>query len=97
MYFLYKKKTGGSSCKDTHYFCQAWAGLGECQSNQDFMKLSCPSACGLCQASFASDKVKLRQESKSITDLLTEAHREQTVHSDDSLQVTSFSSLNMQP
>ncbi|KAE9420852.1 hypothetical protein Angca_007190, partial [Angiostrongylus cantonensis] len=44
-----------NGCCDEHEWCRFWASIGECEVNQDWMKLNCRLACGTCAAPPASD------------------------------------------
>jgi len=44
-------KDGGSNaapCRDTHYQCVEWAGMGECDDNPNYMLKGCKRACLVC-------------------------------------------------
>lgn len=43
-----KVKPPSDRCIDSHDLCDAWADLGECDSNPKYMHAACRRACGDC-------------------------------------------------
>ena len=44
------QRAAWGDCVDAHHDCVAWASIGECQKNPQFMLQQCRAACGACQS-----------------------------------------------
>lgn len=44
-------KAAWGDCVDSNHDCAAWAAMGECQSNPDYMMYNCRASCGACRPS----------------------------------------------
>ena len=37
-----------ATCNDSHEHCGRWAAVGQCAANEQYMRETCPKACGVC-------------------------------------------------
>jgi hypothetical protein len=50
------ERTEASACRDHNANCHRWAYIGECKTNPDFLKATCPLSCRHCDAPWCADK-----------------------------------------
>mmetsp|Transcript_11471 Transcript_11471/g.27932 ORF Transcript_11471/g.27932 Transcript_11471/m.27932 type:complete len:356 (+) Transcript_11471:1-1068(+) len=50
-----KAAAARKACVDKHHMCATWASIGECKSNEAFMKTNCRVSCAVCQSESCHD------------------------------------------
>ena len=50
-----------AQCSDDHASCHAWATLGECEKNADFMQANCALSCELCSPALPAAQVDYKR------------------------------------
>uniref|UniRef100_A0A0K0EPD7 peroxidase n=1 Tax=Strongyloides stercoralis TaxID=6248 RepID=A0A0K0EPD7_STRER len=55
-----------NGCCDQHEWCRFWASIGECQSNSEWMTISCQLACNTCKASNGKEINSNRQSLTNV-------------------------------